>query len=113
MIVLKPSKIEGVGCFTTEPIKKGSRPVLFDIEDEKFILKTRKHKPMFDHYCVETTKGWWCPLSFTRMSVGWYLNHSDEPNISTPLFKALRDIESGEELTIDYKLLDKDVDNSI
>ena len=48
------------------------------------------------------------------MSVLWYLNHSKKPNL-----KAIKNgwitkntIKKGQELTIDYSELDKDVDNA-
>jgi Proteins containing SET domain len=42
---------------------------------------------------------------FHRMSIGWYTNHSKQPNVETRTWKALRDIKKGEEITIDYDAL--------
>jgi SET domain-containing protein len=37
------------------------------------------------------------------MSIGWYLNHSKNPNVDVSSnFRAIRKIRRGEELTIDY-----------
>jgi SET domain-containing protein len=46
--------------------------------------------------------------SFSHMHVGWYLNHSDQPNAHHERFKyfASRDIDANEEITIDYRDLD-------
>jgi hypothetical protein len=46
-----------------------------------------------------------CPTNFNSLTVSWYLNHSNEPNVGCDKqfdFFALRDIEPGEELTADY-----------
>jgi SET domain-containing protein len=37
------------------------------------------------------------------MSVGWYLNHSQRPNLSVSDYRALSDIAGGSELTINYR----------
>ena len=50
-----------------------------------------------------------CPKNFNLMTISWYLNEpraGEKPNIrcgENDLFYALRDIEPGEELTVDYK----------
>jgi SET domain-containing protein len=46
------------------------------------------------------------PRTFNMLSVGWYVNHSDEPNLvagDDGRFRALRRIATGEELTADYR----------
>ena len=46
------------------------------------------------------------PPSLNRLSVGWYVNHSDRPNVvagEDGRFRTLRRIRKGEELTADYK----------
>ena len=46
------------------------------------------------------------PPSLNRLSVGWYVNHSDEPNVAAGddgRFRTLRRIREGEELTADYR----------
>ena len=122
-IKLKPSKIQGVGCFTETDISKGEEIGIWDSGDCKFIscrkysISSRMKKDFIQTFCVETEGGYWCPLNFERMSVGWYLNHSDKSNVESfdfgDTFFAKRKIKSGEELTIDYHLLDKDIDNSL
>ena len=45
------------------------------------------------------------PRDFNRMSVGWYLNDSEEPNLAHDAdynYFALRDVAAGEELLIRY-----------
>ena len=46
------------------------------------------------------------PPSLNRLSVGWYVNHADRPNLDAGddgRFRALRRIRTGEELTADYR----------
>ena len=46
------------------------------------------------------------PPSLNQLSVGWYVNHSDSPNVEAGddgRFRALRRIAKGEELTADYR----------
>ncbi|HEY5489937.1 MAG TPA: SET domain-containing protein [Gemmatimonadaceae bacterium] len=46
------------------------------------------------------------PPTLNMLSVGWYVNHSDRPNIEADddsRFRALRRIRKGEELTADYR----------
>ena len=57
-------------------------------------------------------KGFYAPRTPVRMSLAWYINHSDRPNLTiavTPTkwtIRARRAIKSGEELTVDYGTLD-------
>lgn len=48
-----------------------------------------------------------CPSDFGRMEVGWFINHSKNPNayLREKEFYASRDILAGEEITTDYNLL--------
>ena len=46
------------------------------------------------------------PPSLNMLSVGWYVNHSDRPNLDVDedgRFRTLRRIRKGEELTADYR----------
>lgn len=46
------------------------------------------------------------PPTLNMLSVGWYVNHSDHPNVEADddgRFHALRRIRKGEELTADYR----------
>jgi hypothetical protein len=117
MIILKPSKIEGIGCFTLVPITKFEKvDALWDGDDFRLISPAELeqyaidpiYRGVIDRYCVPTREGWYIPLTFSRMSVGWYLNHSATPNLAEDdqrNFVALCDIATNEELTIDYDVL--------
>ncbi len=57
-------------------------------------------------------QGFYAPRNPIRMSIAWYINHSDRPNVSSAVnpakwtIRARRDIRPGEELTVDYGTLD-------
>ena len=104
-VFLGPSKIHGVGVFAAGVIPKGTLLRLVDSDDWRYIEKpTGKTLKLCKHYCVWDGEGYHCPKSWTRMSVGWFLNDADDPNLEPTgfRFRALRRISAGEELTIDY-----------
>jgi hypothetical protein len=46
-----------------------------------------------------------CPTSFNRLTPAWYINESKKPNARCDenyYFRALRNVDAGEELTVDY-----------
>lgn len=103
MLILKPSLIHGVGVFTTEPIKRGEKLPLFAPSDWQFIQ--RLPSGWERRYCVMTGEeggGYYAPKDFHQMSIGWYLNHAKNPNVSLKWI-VLRTIKQGEELTINYE----------
>jgi len=105
-LMLGPSAIEGLGVFTLTPIKAGE-PVPLSNENEARIFSQAELAslpPPYANYFVPDKDGnWWGPINYHRMSIGWYLNHSLQPNINvSDRFAALRPIAAGEELTIDY-----------
>lgn len=121
MFLLKPSLIPdaGIGVFTSQPLKKNDFADIFDPLDGKFVEKPQPEQEveMLNHFGIETETGWHIPLDYRRISVGWYLNHSDTPNLIAnddhTAYYANREILANEELTIDYSTLDEGVDNSL
>ena len=105
-LILKPSLIEGIGVFTLTPIKKGERVPLFTDDDSKIISReenARLPKAYSRYHVPDRDENWWGPRDYHRLSIGWYLNHSVNPNINVlDNYTALRRIAIGEELTIDY-----------
>ena len=105
--ILSPSTIHGVGVFATHDIEQGTKLRLF-ARSEKVKFVGKKPKAPFGNYYVPCLCGrYGRPVDFGRMSIGWYLNHSDSPNAARSEYKyyALRDIKTGEEITIDYRTL--------
>ena len=112
---LRPSLIQGLGCFADEPIRKGQvvwefdprldiRIPLADIETfPKFMrehFRTYSYVELLDGqevmvYCADFSK---------------HMNHSDEPNLFDTEDNlreiAIRDVAAGEELTCNYHQFD-------
>jgi len=112
--ILKPSTIAGVGVFVTHKIKKGTRLHVFSggQPTRKMKMSEVKKNPVlakFVEFFAVVSDGWvFLPAHFSAMQVGWYLNHSDKPNACHDegyKYYASRDIEEGEEITIDYNEL--------
>lgn len=113
-----PSKIEGLGLFADQFIPKGT-PVWKLMRDFDIILTREQMAPLSD-VALEQFVHYGHLDMFTGEHVlcadnARFLNHSENPNICcyllpTPndedLDVALRDIEEGEEMTINYKEYD-------
>jgi hypothetical protein len=110
---LKPSTIPGagVGVFTTASIPRGT--VLKDLfaPDDVRRLTWAEFATLLvpnevkENFVTRYDDECFVPLCFNRMSVGWYLNDSDQPNLAHDAnydYFALRDIAAGEELFIRY-----------
>ena len=108
------SRIHGVGVFAIRPIKKGTHIFHGDDDEIVWVEKSqlrglpREIKRLYQDFSIVRRKGnvYGCPENFNRLTVAWYLNCSPHPNVRCDAeyrFFALRDIEAGEELTVDYK----------
>ena len=112
---LMRSPIHGVGVFAIRSIKKGTR--LFDSEEEitwvdEQELKhlSRQIRKLYEDFSVIKDGKYGCPINFNRLTMAWYLNDSDQPNVIVDddyNMWAARDIEEGEELTIDSSKFSK------
>ena len=122
--ILKPSK-HGIGVFITHGVKEDTELVdLFSFDagglnadlkagNIRFIrMEQVSDQPLLQAFCdfygVEIDGGYAIAKRFNRMDIGWYLNHSDQPNArrdNTYHYYALRDIKGGEEIFIDYSTL--------
>ena len=107
-LTIKPSRINGRGCFAIIHFKRGKKIAEYagerisDLEAQKRALKRR-----FLRIC--DIDGRWS-LDGSRGGNGThYINHSCAPNAYMKtlrghvLFFALRDIQPGEEITVDYE----------
>lgn len=123
-VMIRPSPVEGIGVFAIRDIPKGCRemfsgPVngtdnwipVSKTEIAKLPLASRK---LVENYCLYDEENYFLPeYGFKKMDLVNFLNHSDTPNIISinegEVFEALRDIEEGEELLVDYgELVDDD-----
>lgn len=118
--ILKPSTVcEGVGVFICHAVAKGTRLRLFgdqmeDDIDRPRVLGREAVPELLRGYCVDDGERLLCPHDFGSMPVGWYVNHSDEPNAfqtDRKWFRALRDIVAGEEILLDYRTLGEPKNN--
>lgn len=110
---LKPSTIvgAGVGVFTTADIPRGTMlRELFAPGDvrrltwEEFAALGVAAE-VKENFVTRYEDECFVPLCFNRLSVGWYLNDSEEPNLAHDAnydYYAIRDIAAGEELFIRY-----------
>lgn len=110
---LKPSKY-GVGVFAIRDIPKGT--IIFpedqntemhevDIKDLQGL--SPELQQLYEDFCpaASTPGKLLCPKNFETMSIAWYLNHSDTPNVTHDAhgnYIPSRDIKAGEELTLNY-----------
>lgn len=119
---LKPSKIHGIGIFAIKKIPKGTDPFP-DAPAHESIAFTKKEltdldievkKIIHDLLVFEGDTVQIPTAGINSLDISFYINHSDTPNIGYSKNKecliALRDIEAGEELTANYKLLDNSIE---
>lgn len=107
------SNIHGIGVFAISNIEKGimlfkydtAEMVWVDVNETKYL--SEKLKQFYEDFCVlnndKTFYG--CPANFNQLTMAWYMNHSDNPNVEADKnydFHTIRKISEGEELTINY-----------
>lgn len=113
---LKPSGIPGagVGVFATTNIPRGTYLRELFAEDDVRTLTWEEFasldlpEELKENFPVRYDDACYLPRDFNRLSIGWYLNHSTEPNLAHDAnhdYYALRDLTAGEELLIDYDQL--------
>ena len=110
---LDKSKINGVGVFAKENVKKGEkikevRPE-FEIEFDKENLPSipLALARFIDNYAFEREKG--SNIVVLGIDNEKYLNHSEDPSVNDDGI-ALKDIKIGDEITIDYRDFDDSID---
>lgn len=110
-----PSKIEGIGVFTAEPIKKGALiwrlEPSFDrlIPVDKYETAPPHMKDLLDRYAYPSPDR--PGFIVYEVDNGRFMNHAETPNTDfsdAGGATALRDIAAGEELTCNYSDFFKD-----
>ena len=113
---LQPSTIHGIGCFAIRDIPEDIDPFLGSGSGDEYSVvdmdEIKELSPeiqkLYSDFCGEEDGKYYCPLSFNRMDIAWYLNHSKNPNViakdtgGVSTFVTMRPIKAGEELTVDY-----------
>jgi SET domain-containing protein len=126
-VMIRPSPIEGIGVFAIQNIPKGCRKMFSSTsEGQEEWLKVSKaeigqlpphSRSLVETYCLYDADHYYVPEDgFKKMDLVLFLNHSETPNIISvnegEFFEAIRDIQSGEELLVDYgDLVDEDEDD--
>jgi hypothetical protein len=112
---LKKSR-HGVGVFAILEIPEGRNVFdgdsgqLRDIDDSDLNDIPLEIRQLYDDFCLRKGGRLKGPSNFNNLTVGWYLNHSDTPNVRCDEhfdFIATRLIKKGEELTADYRTYDE------
>ena len=113
-VMLKPSGIHGIGVFAIQRIPKGCRSIFSNGVGNWIKLPIADVETLPEHsrnlvetYCLFDETCYYVPdYGFKVMDLVNYLNHSSHPNIVSvndgETFEALRDIEAGEELFVNY-----------
>lgn len=100
-IQIKTSATQGHGVYATAKIRRNERAFLFAETVRQINHHTGCHCALCKR-CIQVGPSDW--LYPAPESFGWYLNHSCEPNcgIKGHHIVAMRTIQPGEEITIDY-----------
>ena len=115
-LIIRSSAIHAAGCYTTAPIRKGSRVIEY--------TGHRLTKAEADTAYEESPITYLFGLGDGSMvidghSMAMFINHSCDANCETSeekghvWIKAIRDIGAGEEITYDYCLYDGGVDEAL
>lgn len=112
--VLRVSTISdaGIGVFTLHAIARGVWLEVFPRGYQSRKFKASELPEALRSYCTAKPNDLYAaPRSFNRMSIGWYLNHSERPNVvwddDLDGYVTARDVAEGEELFIDYNLFEE------
>jgi uncharacterized protein len=102
----------GVGVFAIRDIPEGTPLFAGDVGETVAIpvseveaIVGEEVRRMYIDFCPVVDGCFVAPRDFNQITMGWYLNHSDKPNVAASeelRFIASRFIPKGEELLTDY-----------
>lgn len=106
------SDVHGVGVRAIRDVPAGT--YVFTGESELVVWMSRAEvrrlpkaiRDLYEDFGMVSGDKIGVPPTLNMLSVGWYVNHSDRPNVEADdegRFFALRRIRKGEELTADYR----------
>ena len=102
----------GVGVFAIRDIPKGTKLFVGDVGETVRVrvsiidkLEDAEIRRMYYDFCPVIDEFFIAPLDFNQITMGWYLNHSNDPNVQVDAglqFVTSRRIRLGEEVTANY-----------
>jgi SET domain-containing protein len=107
-LTVKKSKIDGKGCFTTQPFKKG-RKIAEYVGERISRREIKRRLENLQRIQICAIDSYWAIDGAVGGNGTQFVNHSCAPNCFVKivkghvLFYALRDIAAGEELLLDYE----------
>lgn len=110
-LIIRSSAIHAAGCYTTAPIKKGTRVVEYTGPRISKEEADEKYQNSPTTYLFGLGDG---SIVIDGFGTAMFINHSCDPNCESDEIRervwimAIRDIAAGEELTYDYCLYDGD-----
>ena len=116
---LKQSPIQGVGVFAIRDIPKGIDPFKGCSKERwyGFAEKELKNihpevKKMIHDLCASQKQKIWIPdFGLNSIGISYFVNSSEKPNLKAlkdgEKFITIREIKTGEELTVDYSTYDE------
>lgn len=103
---------KGVGVFAIREIPEGTKLFVGDLGQTVRVLisdvdklEDAELRRMYYDFCPVIKDSFVAPIYFNQMTMGWYLNHSNEPNVQIDdesQFVTRRFIRVGEEMTANY-----------
>lgn len=112
-LIIRTSRIHREGCYTTTPIRRGTRIVEYTGERISIPEADRRYDGDEITYLFGLTGG---KRVIDGTGIAALINHSCDPNCEADEIRgrvwisAIRDIRAGEELTYDYNLYDGEGD---
>lgn len=103
-LAVRRSRVDGLGVFTEDPVPAGATLLSFSHVTLPWREVLVRFGQDYLDRCLQVDDG--VEALVEPGSPGWYLNHSCEPNagVSGPNVVAMRDLEPGEEVLLDYSL---------
>jgi SET domain-containing protein len=110
---LKPSGTHGVGVFAIKDIPTNvnlfpdhKEEEWFPYSDEELDHLDKEVRTMISDFFTKQNGHTWISRSLNNINVGWFLNHSDTPNVdhdtTRDSFITIKKVKKNEELLIDY-----------
>ena len=103
---------DGIGVFAIRDIPQGTPLFEGDVGETTRIpgdqidrIEDAEIRRMYLDFCPVVDGAFLSPKDFNQLTMGWYLNHADDPNVTADKdlqFVARRFIARGEELRTDY-----------